>query len=53
VNFGAQPAVTVGAFDSAGTGGNPAQVRLFFFSNGSNYDRILDVGELRFEKSGP
>ncbi|WP_080241345.1 RICIN domain-containing protein [Spirosoma rigui] len=40
--------VTVPAYDNAGNLQSPKSVRLFFWSNGRNYGRTLDVQRLRF-----
>ncbi|MFD2573310.1 RICIN domain-containing protein, partial [Spirosoma soli] len=40
--------VTTSAFDKTGNLQSPKTVRLFFWSNGRNYERTIDVQSLRF-----
>ncbi|WP_254448781.1 RICIN domain-containing protein [Spirosoma rhododendri] len=42
------PAVTTGALEAGGNLQNPRTVRLFFWCNGRNYERTIDIQQLRF-----
>jgi hypothetical protein len=46
------PAVTTTAFEAGGDLQNPRTVRLFFWCNGRNYERTIDIQQLRF-MAGP
>ncbi|ADB42528.1 putative Ig domain-containing protein [Spirosoma linguale] len=48
VKYGNFSPVTVPAFDNSGNLQNPKTVRLFFWSNGRNYERTIDIQRLRF-----
>lgn len=49
--YGTYAPVTAKVFDASSNWRNPQSLRLYFFSNGGAYTRIVDIKSMRFSKS--
>ncbi len=49
--YGPFESVTTGLYDSSANWKNPKTVRVYFFGNGFNYDRIFDIEAMKFIKN--
>jgi len=49
VKYGPYPSVTAAVFDSLANWHRPKAMRLYFWGNGNNYDRIIDIEKMVYQ----